>query len=223
MSKENTEISERVSQIIDYVGVSPNEFAKELGYNRSQSVYDIINGKSKPSFDFFNKLYSTGYSEIINPNWLLTGNGSMLNNKENSVLIEDEFGIPLIPINAMAGWGRGDVQIMENEASRYVVRQFDNIPADYMIKIEGSSMEKTFFDGDLVACKSLPLDTFFQWNKVYVLDTIQGAMIKRVKKSDENNHILCVSDNPEYDPFNLSIENIFSLSIVLKGISFRTP
>lgn len=50
--KENTDISERISQMLDYLDVTRNVFAKSLGYNRSQSIYDIINGKSKPSFDF---------------------------------------------------------------------------------------------------------------------------------------------------------------------------
>ncbi len=58
MSK-NTDISERLSQLIDYLNVSKNEFAKKLGYNRSQTIYDIINRKAKPSFDFFNKFFNS--------------------------------------------------------------------------------------------------------------------------------------------------------------------
>lgn len=71
--KKNTEISERVRQVIDYLNVNENQFAKSLAYKRSQSIYDIVNGKSKPSFDFFNKLFNSEYSELINPIWLLTG------------------------------------------------------------------------------------------------------------------------------------------------------
>lgn len=75
---KSTNISERITQVIDYLKVNPNSFAKKLGYERSQALYDIINGKSKPSFDFFHKLYSSEYSESINMEWLVTGKGDMI-------------------------------------------------------------------------------------------------------------------------------------------------
>lgn len=77
---KNTTISERITQVIDYLGVNPNVFAKKLGYGRSQALYDIINSKSKPSFDFFDKFCNSEYSEMINLNWLVTGKGEMENN-----------------------------------------------------------------------------------------------------------------------------------------------
>lgn len=75
---KNTEISERITQIIDYLGVSKNFFAKKLGYNRTQVIYDITNAKSAPSYEFFNRLLNSEFSEYFNINWLLTGKGSML-------------------------------------------------------------------------------------------------------------------------------------------------
>src|SRR5690606_37842037 len=56
-----------------------------IGYKRSQTVYDIINGKAKPSFDFLNKLFMSEYSEQINPMWVITGKGkiSSINNNLN--------------------------------------------------------------------------------------------------------------------------------------------
>ena len=76
-SVKHTEISERISQVIEYLKTTPNNFAKKLGYERGQTIYDILNGKSAPSFDFFNRLYCSEYSEMINPIWLLTGKGRL--------------------------------------------------------------------------------------------------------------------------------------------------
>ncbi|WP_408066198.1 helix-turn-helix transcriptional regulator, partial [Zunongwangia profunda] len=70
-------------------------------------------------------------------------------------------------------------------------------------------------------CKKLPMDTFFQWNKVYVLDTIQGALIKRVKKSKLENHILCISENKEYEPFDLNLSEVNSLALVVGAIGLE--
>ena len=57
--------------------VTPNNFAQKLGYTRSQTIYDILNCKSAPSFDFFNRFQNSEYSEMINIDWLLTGRGSI--------------------------------------------------------------------------------------------------------------------------------------------------
>lgn len=122
-------------------------------------------------------------------------------------------GIPLIPLNAMAGFGTGEIQILEHECERYVVPMFKE--AQFLIPVKGSSMIPKYNSGDLVACRKIPLDTFFQWNKVYVLDTEQGAIIKRVKKGTDNNHILIVSDNPTYEPFELSLEKIHAIAVVV--------
>jgi len=74
--KNISTISERVSQLIDSFNININQFAKNLGYERSQAIYDIANGKSKPSFDFFERLILSEYSEKVNLRWLITGSGS---------------------------------------------------------------------------------------------------------------------------------------------------
>lgn len=124
------------------------------------------------------------------------------------------MGIPLIPIEAMAGYGIGDTQVLEHECDRYVVPVFKD--AEFLIQVKGSSMIPKYNSGDIVACRKLPLDgLFFQWNKVYVLDTIQGALIKRVKAGSDANHLLIVSDNERYEPFELHISQIRSIAIVI--------
>lgn len=75
--EKNAEISARIRSIIDDIGVSPNAFALKLNYKRGQTVYDILNGKSAPSYDFFNRFMLSEYSEIYSMDWLLTGRGDM--------------------------------------------------------------------------------------------------------------------------------------------------
>ena len=58
-------------------------------------------------------------------------------------------------------------------------------------------------------------DLFFQWNKVYVLDTNQGALIKRIHKGSDNEHITLISENEKYTPFNLHLSQIYSVAIVV--------
>jgi phage repressor protein C with HTH and peptisase S24 domain len=126
----------------------------------------------------------------------------------------DNGGIPLISVNAVAGFGKGECQVMEYECERYVVPMFKE--ADFLIPVKGSSMIPKYNSGDVVACKSIPLDDiFFQWNKVYVLDTIQGALVKRIKKGSDAEHISIVSDNLQYEPFELHKSQVYAVAIVV--------
>jgi repressor LexA len=123
--------------------------------------------------------------------------------------------IPLIPLDAVAGFGSGEMQIMEYDAERYIVPEFAEVHTDFMIRVKGSSMYPKYNSGDIVACRKIPVETFFQWNKVYVLDTVQGAMIKRIHKSEINGSVKCISDNEKYEPFDISLSEIYSLAIVV--------
>lgn len=74
---KDTEISARVALVIQSLSLTPNSFASTLGYQRSQTIYDIINGKSAPSYDFFRRFMLSPFSRQINIDWLLTGRGKM--------------------------------------------------------------------------------------------------------------------------------------------------
>ena len=202
MTVKNTEISARVAEMINKLGISPNSFAKELGYSRAQTLYDIMNGKSAPSYDFFKKVAIAEISAKVNIEWLLTGEGEMLKSDTQAacpVPSGIRAGIPLIPFNAMAGALRGEQNAMDYECEHYVVPDFRN--ADFMMHISGDSMVPTFQSGDIVAC--------------HILDTDQGAIIKRVKPGSDSSHVLIVSDNREYDAFELEYSQIHAVALVL--------
>jgi len=123
-------------------------------------------------------------------------------------------GIPLIPLDAVAGFCAGNsAQILEYECERFIVPTFRG--AEFLIQVKGSSMYPKYSSGDIVACKKLPLDTFFQWNKVYVVDTEQGVLIKRIKQGKDEDHIILVSENERYDSFPLHKQDIHALAIVI--------
>ena len=151
--------------------------------------------------------------ENIDLNWLKTGKGEML---RSNVPAKANEGIPLIPISAMANYGTGDAQVLEYEYERFVLPVFKE--AEFLISVKGTSMCPKYNSGDIVACKKLPLDTFFQWNKVYVLDTEQGALVKRIKKGETDDTLTIVSDNPSYEPFLLHKTKIYAIAIVLGAI-----
>lgn len=128
------------------------------------------------------------------------------------------IGIPLIPTEAIAGFGNGGVQVMDYDIERYIVPEFAELNVDFMIKVKGSSMTPKYNSGDVVACKKIQTLSFIQWNKVYVLDTEQGAMIKRLEPSDRDGYVTCISDNVRYKPFDLHINNDIQAVAIVVGV-----
>lgn len=224
--QKNTEISERITKLIDSLGVSRNDFAKSLNYKRSQSVYDICNGKSAPSFDFFNRLYSSEYSESFSHLWLFTGKGEMTVSSKNQAIpitIAAESGvdysvkIPLVNISAVAGFGNENFSITsEDVKEHYVIPKFKDRKIDFMIEVNGSSMYPKYNCGDVVACTIIRESNFIQWNKVHVIGTKeQGMLVKRIRKTDSDDQLLLVSDNKEYEPFIIDRQEITGIALVV--------
>lgn len=232
-------ITHRLVRYMEYKGLNPNSVTVSAGLSIGL-IGKAIKNESGLNSDTIEKILHA--FEDLNPVWFVLGDGEMLKpdmkemshfqtvtksvtflgetkNKENVTLLEDNFqsqhGIPLIPIEAMAGFGTGGVQVMDYDTQKYVVPEFTELNVDFMLRVKGSSMYPKYNSGDLVACKKLALnDIFFQWNKVYVLDTDQGALIKRIKKGSDG-HLLIVSDNPSYEPYELHLSKIHAIAIVV--------
>lgn len=156
----------------------------------------------------------------VSADWLLTGKGEMLNSSESSqkkmvkVSEQSQEGIPLIPLDAMAGYFEGEMQVLLRDCERYIVPGMPR--ADFLITVKGDSMMPSYFPGDIVACVRVPIkDVFFQFGRVYVLDTNQGAIIKRIEKSEDDESILIVSENEKYSPFTLHLSQVRSIALVI--------
>ena len=222
------------------IGFSNGAFASQLKNNRTIGVDKLENIliafpelnpewlltgngemiKTKSKKNVIEKNYNKNYNENYNePNVKKTYAIELAEKPTNTGIEANNLGnagIPLIPIDAMAGFGTGAVQVMHYDTSKYIVPEFSELNVDFMIRVKGSYMVPKYNSGDLVACKKLVItDIFFQWNKVYVLDTEQGALIKRVKKGSRDNYILLISDNKNYDPFELHLSKIFAVALVV--------
>lgn len=208
-------IKQRILSFAESLGISKREFYSQIGVSRG-----TLESKSSITEDVMARFIAR--FPQVSPSWLLTGEGEMILNAKKEDIKEfpvahhtdSKEGIPLIPINAMAGAFTEDQQIMEYECERFIIPSFKG--ADFLIGVKGSSMYPRYNSGDIVACKRLNLqDIFFQWNKVYVLDTDQGPLIKRIKPGTDKDHVTIVSDNKEYEPFELAIDHIYYVALVI--------
>lgn len=225
--QEKSLIKQKILLYLAKIGVSDYEFYKKSGTTRG--ILTQNNGISEENLARF-----LAYAPEVNVEWLLTGRGEMLKTNETSsdtpadqqpsfsnkdtnktrIAQENEQGIPLIPFSAMAGALTGEQSVLEYECERYVVPAFSG--ADFLMPVKGNSMAPTYASGDIVACQRVPMtDIFFQWNKAYILDTNQGAIIKRVKPGSDSEHVLLVSDNTDYNPFELQRKDIYAVALVI--------
>lgn len=226
------DISQRFIQVYEYLKKTKkvsnqSTFSADIGISNSM-LTEIFKYRTNVGMKVIQN--TVNKFPFIDSEWLLTGKGSLTQYKNPDLIKvsepDEEYGIktrqiPLIPIDAMAGWGTGSVQIMDFEVQGYVVPDFEDLKVDFMIRVRGNSMYPKFSSGNIVACIKIETMSFFQWNKIYVLDTSQGAVIKRVKQSQKTGHILCVSDNKDYDPFDISMEEINAIALIVGVIGLE--
>lgn len=206
-------LAERIGQLANNEGISIFELERVIGASKG-TVYKAIQKNTDIQAKWISKIVEN-YT-LYSPDWLLTGSGEMIRAgyQPNMIPATPETGIPLIPVDAMAGWLTGEVQFSPDDIAYYNLPNFRG--ADFIIRVKNDSMEPRYYGGDLVVCKKLYLsDLFFQWGKVYVLDTSQGALIKRIEKGESNDTITLVSENERYAPFELHRSYIHNVSLVL--------
>lgn len=121
----------------------------------------------------------------------------------------------MVSMEVAAGFGSSDFAIREEDIqAHYIVPDFNGI--DFMIRVKGSSMYPKYSSGDIIACRKLHDSKFIQWNKCYVIATKeQGLLVKRIKQSPTPEALLAVSDNKEYDPFEIPKEEITGIALVV--------
>lgn len=205
-----------LKDLIDEKKLSIAEFERKIGV-KSPTISKIIDRNSKISQEILYKCI-IAFPEL-NPMWLLSGKGDMYKSDlvgQNSA--KKQNIIPLIPIEAMAGFGSGEIQVNQSDITEgYVIPEFEDKKVQYIIRVSGSSMYPKYSNGDLLGCVPVTDMSFFQWGKAYVLDTTQGAMVKRLFPVENNNELLeCRSDNSEkYPPFQIPKSSVYRISIVV--------
>ena len=84
--------NERLQYIINNEGLNPKVFSEKLGFERPQSIYDVLKKKTKNITDSLaNKIISVfpTYSKV----WLLTGEGEILKSETRAPITQTVNGV----------------------------------------------------------------------------------------------------------------------------------
>lgn len=203
----------RLTQAVEYLkdngqARTQMDMAALMGV-RQPHLAAALNGDYKRLTEGFLRKFAAAYSDYINEDWLLDGKGQMEKADRRSTR-------PHIPADkavvaaGFVGSAIGSVQEDECEV-RPVMAPFPWY--DFTIEVSGDSMEPTLQDGDIIACEWLPRDAEYKKDKIYVLDTNEGAVVKRI--TNDGNVIHCHSDNPKYKDFIVDVYSILRIARVV--------
>lgn len=232
---EKVEINDRIITAINYVlntsdSLSKTELAKAFGIKASK-FSEILNKRMMAGTDVMSLLV-TKFN--ISPKWLLTGDGTMLNEEriqpdhtfalstDRKLDIQD---IPLYDLSATAGIMAifNDLNITPEDYLRV-----PNLPpVDGAIYVRGESMSPLLKSGDIIIYKKLALSMdSLLWGQIYLLSLEAGGdtftVVKYIQKSEDPEHIRLVSHNAHFEPKDIPLSSIRALAIVKASITFHT-
>lgn len=235
-SEKNAEISARIRKIIENENINRNVLARALGYGRAQTAYDIINAKSAPSNDFYEKFLNSEYSEIYDISWIITGKGEMLKSKKNneytytnSPIIADEqaaFGgkkihssgkpIPLYNIRTSLGLKSVLANAQHDFVDTIIIPDMTN--ADGAMYVMGDNMAPLLRAGDIIAfkkinsIKSLPLGEIYILS--YEIDGDEYCVIKRVNEAGKKGFLQLTSEDKQHNSIIIPAKSVNAIALI---------
>jgi phage repressor protein C with HTH and peptisase S24 domain len=216
-----------IELIAEKENMTISQLAQTLG-KPANSLYDIQKGKIKGISEKLADLLLQKFP-YYNKTWLMTGEGDMLKasssvdsqpSVKNERVTDDEaYKVPLVPISALGGSLNDFNLAVKRDDCETVISPIKDI--DMAIKISGDSMEPEYPSDSQVFVKKVNERAFLEWGRVYVLNTCNGIVIKRLMPTNDPNTVLCESINPKYPPFEVNLENVNGVYRVIMCMSFK--
>ena len=237
-------INDKIKAIINHFHLNNFSFSKRIGVTGT-TIDSIINGR--PQADGSRKKTKPGYDVLsaiinefdINPDYLFGKSTELLKSNVSGIQTysgmphviavnqNDEENVVYVPIKARAGYldGYGDPEYIETLPA-FNMPQLNN--GTYRcFEVQGNSMVRTFFDGDLVFGKYVEDLRDVKDGRVYVIvSKNDGIVLKRViNRIEERNKLILKSDNKDgnYPTYTIDDEDIVEVWYVSMFASKQMP
>lgn len=207
-------VKDRVFEFIKYKNITVSQFEKMCNLSNGY-VSSMRRGFG------YNKLSNVlNVFPDLNRDWLLYGDGAMLNVSGDTV--SDSYNIvPLLPVSAQGGSLNDFVTSVKIDECEKITSPVKGI--DFAMPVTGDSMAPEYPNGSQILVKKIDEKAFIEWGKVYVLDTCNGSVIKEIHKGDNDNEVKCVSlnPNPKFSPFTVNMSDIYGMYKVVMCMSLK--
>lgn len=238
------QIDKKITAIINHFQLNNYAFSKRIGVTGT-TIDSIVNGRPQP--DGTRKKTKPGYDVLsaiidqfnINPDYLFGKSNVML--KQDVAKIQTYSGVPqvvavnqndeenvvYVPVKARAGYldGYGDSEYIETLPTFYMPHLTNGTYRCF--EVQGNSMVRTFFDGDLVFGKYVEDLSDIKDGRVYVVvSKNDGIVLKRViNRIEERGKLILKSDNKDgnYPTYTIDAEDIMEVWYVTMFASKQMP
>lgn len=180
------------------------DIADALGMGKG-NLSRALNGNPRYFTDGFIKRFAAAYSDYINDEWLLTGEGEMA--------VPDKTMRPHYGAKACAGFMCG---VAESEAGTLRAPVPGMRDYDFTIEAEGDSMSPRIESGDLLVCRKSDDRANPPIGKICVIDGKDGAVVKVIAAASEGGLILhSLNTAPKYKDYAVSYDTINGIAEVV--------
>lgn len=208
----NPVVEDAIKMYLNATGQSMSDLAETLGVSAQAVSILLKRGFGATSA----KKWAEAFG--FNRSFLMTGQGSLMN--ENRIEEKVNHSVPLIPILAQAG----HLSDFADSVSEYECERITSPirGADVAIPVYGDSMTPEYPSGSIVFVKRVN-DSYIEWGKTYILDTVNGSLIKYLAPSEKEGYVKCISGNPDpkYAPFDVPMEDIKAIFKVVMCMSMK--
>lgn len=196
MGFEDSSMRERIIKLIHREGISQREFANRIG-RRPPNLSKILNGELNIPRGLANEILNV--FDGLNRDWLLFGEGSMYDEK-NDAVVQSISTRPRLPKNLSGG----DIEEYYKGSKRSkcqekpIITQFSDY--DFSIILKNDRMLPTYRPSDELFFKASDI---YEWGNDYLLDTKEGPKFKKVYPYTDNKGrecFRCVSYNKDKYP-----------------------
>ena len=207
-----------IDKLLEFFQLNAKSFSEKIGLDRPQAIYDIQNGKTKCISPRMADKIISAFPEVDKA-WLLSGEGEMLK-EATDVTIPSHRIRYWVDVDATAG---GVTQFDDMMSSQYIdlaIPEFRDCTD--AVNLYGDSMLPLYKSGQIIILKEWK-ESFIDYGNVYLVVTKKGnRMVKYLRKGSDADHVLCVSENKEFDSFEILMDDILRLYLVKGGISKNT-
>ncbi|SKB56783.1 hypothetical protein SAMN05660841_01295 [Sphingobacterium nematocida] len=198
----------RLDQVIQYLGLNVNSFAKEIGLNRAERLYQIKKG----NYDISKNLAGIIVDRFtdINEAWLLTGEGAMLKAAEGAAKIPlynmslDEFNVDLSQMQVV---DELEIPILSG--------------SDFAFVNQGDSMSPEVEHGSVVFVKQVDKDAVV-FGDIYLIISEKMNVVRFIRGLDNKSWRLVAKNATDFDDLILDIslvKAVYKVKGVLSMIS----
>lgn len=184
--------------------------AQGLTVKGFESACSLSNGylrqlRNAPSFDKMSKIIAA--FPLLNSDWVLTGEGEMLNNETPEPAKSFTEGVPYYDVDFLLGFD--ELEHPGSPNPDYLIRMPGYDKATMWCNASGHSMEPEISNGDIIALKRIEDVSFLPYGDVYGIITTNGMRtIKRLGRSSRDGYYRLIPTNKEYDEQEIPLTQI---------------